>query len=228
MSEEKKTKRTFSAKAVAILMVMVLLIGGAMGGTMAWLVAKTEPVVNTFTYGDINITLTENPGELDDGDGKDTTNKYEMIPGKIITKDPKVTVLPNSEKNGLFVKLVKSGGTATDNFDKYLTYAIADGWTKIDDGDGDAMTDLYYRIVDKSADKQEFKVILNDQVTVLDTVTKEMVNALDKAADGTELTTKTYPQLAITAYAVQYTAAEDINKTGDQNAADAWALVQQP
>ena len=78
MSNE-KTKRTFSAKAVAILMVLVLVLGGVMGGTMAWLVTNTDPVVNTFTYGDIDITLTESEGELADNIREYLKNKEKAL-----------------------------------------------------------------------------------------------------------------------------------------------------
>ena len=52
----------------------------------------------------------------------------------------------------------------------------------------------------------------NDTVTVKESVTKEMLNALD--APGT---TATYPTLTVTAYAVQ--------EAGNATAADAWAKV---
>ena len=47
------------SKIIAAMLTGVLLVGGAVGGTVAWLSVKTAPVVNTFTYGDINITLDE-------------------------------------------------------------------------------------------------------------------------------------------------------------------------
>ena len=68
------------------LLALVLVIGCVAGGTVAWLVAKTDPVVNTFTYGNINIALAETTGE-----------DYKIIPGKDISKDPKVTVKGGSE-----------------------------------------------------------------------------------------------------------------------------------
>ena len=81
-----KNRRNVSNKTVAILLALVLAIGCAVGGTLAWLISQTNPVVNTFTYGDINIDLKE-----------DTKGPYTITPGKAITKDPKVTVKANSE-----------------------------------------------------------------------------------------------------------------------------------
>jgi len=246
MSEEKKTKRTFSAKAVAILMVMVLLIGGAMGGTMAWLIDKTDEVVNTFTYGDINITLEE----TGDGDTNLLANEYKMVPGASVFKDPILTVKAGSEKAWLFVKLEKSGGdvtsvnpatqaTETHNFDSFLEYdiyqsaGIADNyvWTKLDPVSA-GNTEVYYALIDQSAATTDnpITIIKDNTVRVKNSVRKDMVNALDKDADGNELADadKKYPQLAITGYAVQYTAAEDATKTPAENALAAWYLAEPP
>ena len=78
-------RRNVSTTTVAILLALVLAIGCAVGGTLAWLISQTAPVVNTFTYGDINIGLKE-----------DTKGPYTITPGKNITKDPKVTVTAGS------------------------------------------------------------------------------------------------------------------------------------
>ena len=64
-----KKKAWLSALAV------VLVLCCAVGGTLAWLTQKTDAVVNTFTVGDINITLTE------------TEREYKMVPGNTIDKE---------------------------------------------------------------------------------------------------------------------------------------------
>ena len=46
-----------SYKAFAVILAAVLVLGGAIGGTMAWLIDGTEAVANVFTDSDINITL---------------------------------------------------------------------------------------------------------------------------------------------------------------------------
>lgn len=91
-------------KATIAVVALALVLCFAIGGTLAWLVDESDKVVNTFTYGDINIDLSETTGE-----------KYKMIPGNDITKDPKVTVEANSEACWLFVKVEKS-----DNYADYL------------------------------------------------------------------------------------------------------------
>ena len=132
-------------KKIAISIVAVaLVLCCAIGGTLAWLTDKTGPVVNTFTVGDINIDLAE------------TTSDYKMVPGNTIAKDPKVTVKANSEDCYLFVKVTKSG-----NFDQFLTYAMADGWTQYE-----GTTDVWYRTVPASNANQEFEVLKDSKVTV--------------------------------------------------------------
>lgn len=187
---------------VLLLLSLALILCAVIGGTLAWLVTETDPVVNTFTYGDINITLHETDTNKD-GDNDPNTNIYPMIPGHTITKDPKVTFKADSENAWLFVKLEK-----TANFDDFMTYEIADGWTKLDNVEG-----VYYKEVSKSTQDAEFAVIKNNTVTVKGEVTKEMLNALD--TNGLS----NYPKLTITAYAVQR----------DSNIAtvtDAWAKTQ--
>lgn len=171
-------------KTIALIVSLVLVLGCAIGGTLAWLTDKTEAVTNTFTVGDINIALAES-NDLD----------LKMVPGKVITKDPKVTVKENSEACWLFVKVEKS-----NNFDTFMTYAMADGWTALTDVAG-----VYYREVAATSADTDFEVLKDNKVTVLGTVTKTQLNAL---------TADTYPTLTFTAYAVQ--------KDGFASATAAW------
>lgn len=195
----KQRKRFAGSKLILMSLALILVICGIIGGTVAWLIADTKPVVNTFTYGDINIALVETDV---DGDGDPTVNKYPMVPGNSIEKDPKVTVLANSEASWLFVKLEKS-----ENFDDFMTFEVAEGWAALENVPG-----VYYRAVDKSDSNAQFEVLKDNTVNVKGDVTKEMLNALDK--DGAN----NYPKLTVTAYAVQ----RDSNIA---TAADAWAKI---
>lgn len=178
-------RRGVASRTFALVVVMMLVIGCTIGGTIAWLTAKTDPVVNTFTVGDINITLAE------------TTTNFKMVPGNTISKDPKVTVLKDSEACWLFVEIEKSA-----NLDSFITYSIADGWTALSGADG-----VYYREVNATTQDTGFDVLASNQVTVKDTVTKAMMNDLQKD-DATQ------PTLTFTAYAVQ--------KDNIADAATAW------
>lgn len=176
-------------KALTVTLAVVLAIGCAIGGSIAWLMDTTQPVTNTFSPSDISIELKESDNL-----------ELKMIPGWTITKDPYVQVLEGSEACYLFVKIEKSS-----NFDDFMTFAIADGWSKLDldgadgnndDGDNNALTDVYYRTVNATTGSAsaKFSVIKNDTVTVKTAVTKENMNAL---------TADTYPKLIFTAYATQ-------------------------
>lgn len=197
-------KAAAGSKALALVLTLVLTIGGVIGGTVAWLIATPDPVVNTFTYGDIDITLDETDTNLD-GDGDPNTNEYEMMPGEEITKDPVITVEAGSEEMWLFVKLEKSS-----NFDTFMEYTVDGSWAELSGVDG-----VYYRHItaeEVAAADMEIHVLANDTVSVKEEVTKEQLNALD--ADGAS----NYPTLTVTAYAVQY--------AGNATAADAWAKVE--
>lgn len=171
-------------KGLALVLALALMVVGAVAGTLAWLTAKSDTVVNTFTTSDITVKLEEKEGTSVEG-GK----KFKMIPGYAIKKDPKATVVTGSEKCYLFVKLEKSA-----NFDTYLEYDIADDWTKLD-----GVTDtVYYRVVDGTTNQigTPYSVLKDDQVTVKGTVTKADMEALNK--DGA-----VKPTLTIKAYASQ-------------------------
>ncbi len=180
-------------KTLALVLALTLLVVCVATGTLAWLTAKSEVVTNTFTTSDIKVKLEETTG-----------TKYKMIPGYTITKDPKATVLAGSEECYLFVKLDKS-----TNFDTYLEYIIADGWTKLD-----GVTDtVYYRVVDGTTNQigTAYSVLEDDQVNVKGTVTKEQMNALDEAGTAK-------PTLTITAYASQLYKSAGV----EFGAAEAW------
>lgn len=195
---ESSGRRGFGGKTVALLLALVLVVGGVIGGTLAWLTATTAPVQNTFTTSDIDITLTETGAT-------NNANSYKMVPGNTIGKDPKVTVVAGSEKCYLFVKLEKSA-----NFDSFLTYTMADGWTELTGVSG-----VYYRVVDASSTNQEFGVLKDNQVSVLGTVTKGMMNEIISG-------NATSPTLTVTAYASQYMK----NNTTEFSAIEAWENVK--
>lgn len=174
-------------KSLALLLAIALVVVGAVAGTVAWLTDQTPSVTNTFTTSDINIEL------------KETKNNFQMIPGWNIAKDPKVTVKAGSEACYLFVKLEKSA-----DFDTFMTYEMAEGWTALPGNDG-----VFYREVAAATADTTFEVLKGNQVTVKDEVTKAQMNAL---------TADTYPTLTVTAYASQ----QFKNNTEKFTAAEAW------
>lgn len=166
-------------KKLTTVLAIVLVVALSVAGTYAYLTDKTDTIENTFTVGNVNITLAETTG-----------NSYKMVPDTAIHKDPKVTVEAKSEACWLFVKVEKS-----DNFDDFMTCDMANGWTKLEDG-------VFYRPVEASDADQVFPVLANDTVSVKSDVTKDMMDAIEKG-------TATNPTLTFTAYACQTAGFED-------------------
>lgn len=197
-------------KMTIVLMALALVLCFAIGGTLAWLVDKTDPVVNTFTYGDINIELWENDydpesGTLDADETVAEQDDYKMVPGNTLPKNPTVTVKAGSEACWLFVKVEK-----TTNFDEFMTFEIADGWSPLEGVSG-----VYYRevvaLTAEGATALNYKVLKEDKVVVKSDVKKETLNAFDKDKDGIleEEEKKALPSLTFTAYAVQKDSVAD-------------------
>lgn len=204
-------KRNSSKKALAVLLSLVLVIGCIAGGTLAWLIDTTDPVTNTFTVGDIALTLKESPYNVEKNEysapAENVTNSYPLIPGNSYKKDPVVEVAAGSEDCYLFVKIVETNNPST-----YLTYTLAlDGWTQLA-----GQTGVYYRTVAKTDTTRSWKLLTGDTISVKDTIVKAGTNT-----EGTDLVAmpalNNQPQLIFTAYAVQ-----KANRTVDQ----AWDLVK--
>lgn len=181
-------RKGVASKTLVMALALMLVIGCTIGGTLAWLTDTTEAKVNTFTVGNIDIELNE------------TDRPYKMVPGTELDKDPKVTVKSGSEASWVFVKIEES-----NNLDAFISYDVADGWTALTGVDG-----VYYRTQAATTADVTYSVLTNDKVTVKDTVTKAMMDAITAG-------TADEPTLTFTAYAIQ--------QAGFETAALAWAEV---
>lgn len=231
----RRRRRTFGSKSLALVLACVLLVGGVIGGTLAWLTADGGSVTNTFTESDIDITLSETKPE---------EKTAPMVPGWKIDKDPKVTVDADSEDCWLFVKITES---TTPDLDTYISYAIADGWqivtptdvegkpvTSIENADEIVIGRKVYKddttkafnilgagsYTDPMGDEEDFTISWGDnQVCVKPSVTEQMMEAISTSK----------PTLSFQAYAVQlFKTNSDGNKTNTADeftAAEAWARV---
>ena len=225
-----RRRRALGSKSLALVLALVLLVGGVIGGTVAWLTADGGTVTNTFTESDIDIALSETKPE------KKTAP---MVPGWTIDKDPKVTVEADSEDCWLFVKITES---TNPDLDAYISYAIATGWETVqaEDANGEIVIG---RKVYKDDVTKEFGILgagsytdpmgtdqdtnddfpiswTADEVCVKPSVTEDMMTAI--TGDG-----KAQPTLSFQAYAVQLFKTNsngDKNDTADEfTAAEAWA-----
>lgn len=101
-----KGKQKMKKKILSISLVVALLATGLIGATLAYF-TDTEEASNTFTMGNVDITLDEaKVDRVDDawvaGNDRVTSNEYEDIyPGVVLPKDPTVH---NEGTYGAFVR----------------------------------------------------------------------------------------------------------------------------
>lgn len=114
----------------------VLLVGATVGVTVAYLTSTTEVVKNTFTVGNVKITLDEakvTEYGVKDGDTRVTENTYKLIPGHEYIKDPMVHVADGSEESWLFVKVTNDIASieADGETDTIAEQMAANGWSAV-------------------------------------------------------------------------------------------------
>ena len=216
-------KKSLNMKPLALLLALTLLLGCGIGGTLAWLLDTSGTVTNTFTSSDIEVTLTETGAS-------DGAKEYKMVPGMTLSKDPKAMVSTISEDCYLFVKVEEENGvvtytkagattTTTTSWADFLTYTVAEGWTKLTDGTDEGTevdSGVYYKIFKDGSGNTKgtaYSILAGDSITVKDTVTKEMMKAL---------TADNYPKLKFTAYAAQLKKSNDT----EFEAEEAWKLAK--
>ena len=203
-NNSKLNKKIIAMLSVFIMLALVV-IGSSVSGTVAWLVSKPESTVSTFTLGDINITLKES----DFG-----SQPIKIIPGIDIKKDPKVTVMANSEACWLFVKVEEGNWPEFKeaNGTRKVSYSVNNGWNVLTSN-----PDVYFREV-SAEDAQkgiDYTVLAGSDscpsgvIKVSQELTKEEINSIRSS--------EKQPSLTFTAYAVQ--------RAGIDTAAAAWATV---
>ena len=203
-------------KTLLMVLSLVLVAVVSVAGTLAYLTRSTDPVVNTFTVGNIKIDLEEHPLKEGSTSEIDTTadtvkavDGYKLVPGADLQKDPFVTVEANSENCWVFVKVEEINNYVGEV--PYVTYAIGEGWTELTSAaDTTNHVRVFYRTTNYvlNAEEVTYHVFANDKVTA-NNFTKEMADLI---------TENNQPQLKLTAYAIQESA--DFN-----DAAGAWAKV---
>lgn len=172
------------------------------GTTLAYLTSKDE-VTNTFTVGNVAITLDEakvNPdGSLVYKENTTTpvdrvdNNSYKLMPGHKYIKDPTVHVDKDSEDCYLFVKVDNGladyeAATVENGYTKIADQITANGWTALT-----GVTGVYYRDYPATDDATKKDFVVFNEFQMSETANE---NATKWAAlkDAT---------IVVTAYAVQ-------------------------
>ena len=210
-------KRSFGSKSVFLMLALVLVLGCTIGGTLAWLTAKTNDVENTFVAGQIGtLELEEDADQITTEAG----NQFIVVPGVDITKDPKVTYTPTTADGTVpvdayvFVKLTGIGSnrwTLNTTASQYeiksgsnvvMSFQIADGWIAVPN-----VSDVYYKTSTGNTGLTDDVIIKDNKITVSHLITEDDVTTVATAAD----------KLTFTAYAIQ--------QQGFDSVTDAWNEV---
>lgn len=199
------------SKALLLTLCAVLLVTASMLGTMAYL-TSTDEVENTFTVGQVKITLDEakvdENGKALTGDNAERVkaNSYKLMPGHTYTKDPTIHVDAVSEDSWIFVK-VENGiaafeaatSTEENGYKSISDQITANGWTALN-----GVANVYYKPYTKSDTGSDLIVFSNFKIA-------------DTANDVQGWATLN-ATVNITAYAVQ--------KDGFATAEAAWAAFK--
>ncbi len=133
-------------KVLLLVLCAALLVSASVMGTIAYLTSTTDVVNNTFTVGNVAITLDEadvnvygeplKSGEVvEDVKTADRVikNEYKLVANHTYTKDPTVHVAEGSEDCWLFVQVVNGLGAAETNTANSTIAAqmTANGWSLV-------------------------------------------------------------------------------------------------
>ena len=154
------------SKALLLTLCAVLLVAASVMGTMAYL-TSTDEVQNTFTVGQVQITLDEKDTDNSTPDAdRDKANAYHLLPGNEYEKDPTVHVNAVSEDSWIFVK-VENGiaafeaatSTEENGYKSISDQITANGWTALD-----GVANVYYKPYTKSDTGSDLIVFSNFKI----------------------------------------------------------------
>lgn len=146
-------KKKLMAIALAVCVVAVL----AAGASLAYFTDKTDAANNTFTMGNVKITLDETDLTKDGGSRTPAGNTYtNLYPGMDMVKDP---IVHNTGRNDAWVRVivrVTNGAAFMDQFKdtqygqsplEGLTHGLGEGWQITASTKDTAANDMVYTIV---------------------------------------------------------------------------------
>lgn len=215
-------KRRGNAKVLATVLALTLALGCVAGGTLAWLTATTGPITNTFTIGDINISLSDTTGTFKGNGTTVSTSETTYVPGQTITTKPTVTVEAGSEACFLFIHIEEKNNTFGTENKKVIEWTL-DNPSTSGDSDGKTWYEVkgytgYYCAIlkKKPATDQNYALFTDNKLTVNADLTKSDIETMKTGG---------YPTITITAAAVQMDNIPDSNGNNQIGWMDAWALL---
>lgn len=147
-------KKNLLMMALSLCLVAVV----AVGGTLAYLSDSSDSVTNTFTFGTIEVTLSEDEPTATGNETitENANNGYSyanVVPGQTLNKAPKLTVTTTVDAY-VFARV-----TVGDNME---LGSITDGWTQVP-----GTTNVWYKEVAGQNNAQDLQTLFT-QVTVGD------------------------------------------------------------
>lgn len=122
-------------KITAIFLCVALVAIAIVGASLAYF-TDTKTATNTFTMGDVKITLDETNVNDPTGD-RVTSNTYNTYPGAVVTKDP---IVHNTGKNAAYIRAkveVKGWETNREKYPNYVAGELKDSLKYLIDGLGE-------------------------------------------------------------------------------------------
>ena len=168
----------------------LLLVAASVLGTLAYLTSITGPVENTFTAGNVVITLdeakTNEYGEEISNADRVYGNELKLVPNHVYVKDPTVHVTADSEPCWVFVKVTDGTVALQDTTNTVAKQIVEDnGWTQLT-VEGTPVPGVYY--------KDHAAIGAADYV---------VFNTLDIAQDANVSTVTNDTKLTVVGYAIQ-------------------------
>ena len=120
-------------KVLLVTCCALALVAISVGATLAYL-TDNESVTNTFTVGQVGISLdeTDTDNSTQGENDRDTANKYHLIPGQTYIKDPIVHVDADSESSWIFVKVVNGIADIEVEGETSIAWQMdSNGWTQL-------------------------------------------------------------------------------------------------
>lgn len=196
-------------KITAIALVVCLVAVAIVGGSLAYF-TDTEEATNTFEVGNVDITLTE-PNW--DAALKEDAKAATLIPGRVIAKDPTITVEATSQRAYTFMKVQLSA----DFVDLLTKYATAQKIDLNTEAGQKALIDAWFS---SKVQPKIMKLDLTDNFVILgvlspknpgDTVTYFDAVTVPADVDGDMIKANGVYKIYITAYAIQAEGFEGKN-----------------
>ena len=155
-------------KILVSLAALALVAAISIGGTLAYL-TQQKTVTNTFTVGNVTITMDETDVDESTKDAaRDTENSYKLLPGKTYTKDPIIHVDANSESCYLFVTIKNEIAAIEDANNSVEKQMEAKGWAKVNGVTG--VNNLYVYIGTEENASDPKVVAADADVTVFEQI----------------------------------------------------------